>query len=144
VFLPESITALDAIEDMKEAHVDVAVIIDEYSGFQGILTVDDVLEALVGNVPQPGEKFEPEAVQREDGSWLLDGRLPVDEMKELLGLESLPHEDASYYQTLGGLTMLSLGHIPTAGESFVYSNWRFEVVDMDRRRVDKVLAIPME
>jgi putative hemolysin len=141
LFLPESITALDAIERLQETHVDVAVVIDEYGGFQGILTVNDILEALVGDISEAGVPLEPEAVQRKDGSWLLDGRLPTDEVKEILGLDSLPYEDRSYYQTLGGLVMLCLGHIPTAGESFSCFEWRIEVVDMDGLRVDKVLAM---
>jgi putative hemolysin len=88
----------------------------------------------------PGERVEPEAVQREDGSWLLDGTLPIDEVKDLLGIDSLPHE-GSQYQTLGGFVMLCLGRIPSAGDHFSCCGWRFEVVDMDRLRVDKVLAI---
>jgi putative hemolysin len=144
LFLPETITALDAVERLKEASTDVAVVMDEYGGFQGILTGDDILEALVGMISDAGTEVEPEAVQREDGSWLLDGRLPADEMKEMLGIESLPYEDTSHYQTLGGLVMLCLGHIPTAGEGFTCANWQFEVVDMDGRRVDKVLATPSE
>lgn len=144
LFLPESITALDAIERLQEARVDVAVVIDEYAGFQGIVTVDDILEAIVGDIPEAGTAIEPEAVQRKDGSWLLDGRLSTDEVKELLGIQSLPYEDRSYYQTLGGLVMLCLGHIPTVGESFACFDWRFEVVDMDGLRVDKILAVPGE
>jgi putative hemolysin len=141
-FVPESITALAAIEHLKDASVDVAVVIDEYAGFQGILTVDDILEELVGSIPGAGVTVEPEAVQREDGSWLLDGRLTTDEIKATLGIRALPYEDTSYYQTLSGLAMLSLGRIPSAGDSFTYSGWRFEVVDMDGFRVDKVLAMP--
>lgn len=144
VFLPESVTALAAIQHLKDAHVDVAVVIDEYAGFQGILTVDDILEELVGSIPGAGVAVEPEAVQREDGSWLLDGRLTPGEIKETLGIGSLPYEDTSYYQTLSGLVMLCLDHIPSAGDSFAYSGWRFEVVDMDGFRVDKVLAVPPE
>ncbi|MGD8474385.1 MAG: hemolysin family protein, partial [Anaerolineae bacterium] len=112
LFLPESITALAAIEQLKAAHTDVAVVIDEYAGFQGILTVDDILEELVGSIPEAGVMVEPEAVQRQDGSWLLDGRLSTQEIKETLGIRSLPYQDTSYYQTLSGLTMLCLGHIP--------------------------------
>jgi putative hemolysin len=144
VFLPESITALAAIEHLKDAKVDVAVVIDEYAGFQGILTVDDILEELVGSIPGAGVTVEPEAVQRKDGSWLLDGRLPTDEIKETLGIRSLPYEDTSYYQTLSGLVMLCLDHIPNTGDSFTCFGWRFEVVDMDGFRVDKVLAVPPE
>ncbi|MFN2219175.1 MAG: transporter associated domain-containing protein, partial [Anaerolineae bacterium] len=79
-----------------------------------------------------------------DGSWLLDGRLPTDEIKETLGIRSLPYEDTSCYQTLSGLVMLCLDHIPNTGDSFACSGWRFEVVDMDGFRVDKVLAVPPE
>ncbi|MBN1815281.1 MAG: HlyC/CorC family transporter [Anaerolineae bacterium] len=143
VYLPETITALRTIEHLKEAQVDIAVVIDEYAGFQGILTVDDILEALVGAIPEAGVEVEPEAVQRQDGSWLLDGWLSTDEVKEMLGIQSLPREDTSYYQTLGGLVMFCLDHIPTAGDHFVCSGWRFEVVDMDGLRVDKVLATLM-
>lgn len=144
VFLPESIAALAAIEHLKDAHVDVAVVIDEHAGFQGILTVDDILEELVGNIPGAGVSVEPDAVQREDGSWLLDGYLPTHEIKEILEIRALPYEDTSHYQTLGGLVMLCLDHIPNVGDSFDTSGWRFEVVDMDGFRVDKVLAVPQE
>ena len=144
VFLPESITALSAIEQLKRSRSDVAVVIDEWAGFQGILTVDDILEELVGAIPESGVTVEPEAVQRQDGSFLLDGGLSTREIKETLGIRSLPYQDTPYYQTLGGLVMLCLDHIPTTGDSFVCSGWRFEVVDMDGFRVDKVLAVPAE
>ncbi len=144
VFLPESITALDAIGQLKDAHSDVAVVIDEYAGFQGILTVDDILEALVGTIPEAGVTLELEAVQRQDGSWLLDGRLSTQEIKNTLGIQTLPYQDTSYYQTLSGLTMLCLDHIPSIGDSFTCSGWRFEIVDMDGFRVDRVLAMPTD
>jgi putative hemolysin len=139
LYLPESITALEAVEQLKVNHTDAALVIDEYGGFEGLLTVEDILEAIFGDIPAPGESVELEAVQREDGSWLLDGMLPVDEVKKLLGIDSLPYE-GSQYQTLGGLVMLCLGRIPSTGEHFQYSGWRFEVIDMDRHRIDKVLA----
>lgn len=144
VFLPESITALAAVEHLKEAHVDVAMVIDEYAGFQGILTVDDILEELVGSIPGAGMMVEPEAERRQDGSWLLDGRLLTHEVKQNLGIQSLPYEDTSHYQTLGGLVMLCLGHVPSPGDRFVYSGWRFEVADMDGLRVNQVLVVPLE
>jgi putative hemolysin len=140
LYLPESITALEAVEQLKASRTDAALVIDEYGGFEGLLTIEDILEAIVGDIPAPGEVVEPEAVQREDGSWLLDGMLPVDEVKELLGIDSLPYE-GSQYQTLGGLVMLCLGRIPSTGDDFQCCGWRFQVVDMDRHRVDKVLAI---
>ena len=140
LYLPESITVLEAVEQLRMNHTDAALVIDEYGGFEGLLTVEDILEAIVGDIQAPGELVEPEAVQREDGSWLLDGMLPIDEVKDLLGIDALPHE-GSQYQTLGGLVMLCLGRIPSAGDHFHCCGWRFEVVDMDRLRVDKVLTI---
>jgi putative hemolysin len=140
LYLPETITALEAVEQLRMNRTDAALIIDEYGGFEGLLTVEDILEALIGDILAPGELAGPEAVRREDGSWLLDGTLPIDEVKGLLGIDSLPHE-GSQYQTLGGFVMLCLGRIPSAGDHFDCCDWRFEVVDMDRLRVDKVLAI---
>lgn len=140
LYLPETVTALEAMEQLRMNHTDAALVIDEYGGFEGLLTVEDILEAIIGDIVAPGELVEPEAVQREDGSWLLDGTLPIDEVKDLLGVDSLPHE-GSQYQTLGGFVMLCLGRIPSAGDHFSCCGWRFEVVDMDRLRVDKVLAI---
>jgi len=140
LYLPETVTALEAMEQLRMNHTDAALVIDEYGGFEGLLTVEDILEAIIGDIVAPGELVEPEAVQREDGSWLLDGTLPIDEVKDLLGVDSLPHE-GSQYQTLGGFVMLCLGRIPSAGDHFSCCGWRFEVVDMDRLRVDKILAI---
>jgi putative hemolysin len=140
LYLPETVTALEAMEQLRMNHTDAALVIDEYGGFEGLLTVEDILEAIIGDIVAPGELVEPEAVQREDGSWLLDGTLPIDEVKDLLGIESLPHE-GSQYQTLAGFVLLCLGRIPSAGDHFSCCDWRFEVVDMDRLRVDKVLAI---
>jgi putative hemolysin len=140
LYLPESITALEAVEQLRVNRTDAALVIDEYGGFEGLLTSEDILEAIVGDILAPGELVEAEAVQREDGSWLLGGMLPIDEVEDLLGVDSLAHE-RSQYQTLGGLVMLRLGRIPSAGDHFSCCGWRFEVVDMDRLRVDKVLAI---
>jgi putative hemolysin len=140
LYLPESITALEAVEQLRVNRTDAALVIDEYGGFEGLLTSEDILEAIVGDILAPGELVEAEAVQREDGSWLLGGMLPIDEVEDLLGVDSLAHE-RSQYQTLGGLVMLRLGRIPSAGDHFHWCGWRFEVVDMDRLRVDKVLAI---
>ncbi|MGC9335111.1 MAG: hemolysin family protein, partial [Anaerolineae bacterium] len=113
LFLPESISVLEAVQRLKEASADAALIINEYGGFEGLLTITDILQAIVGDIPGPGELAEPEAVRRSDGSWLLDGILAADDVKELLGLESLPEQRKAHYQTLGGLVMLCLGHIPS-------------------------------
>jgi putative hemolysin len=144
VFLPETITALEAVERLKETRTDVALVIDEYGGVQGLVTADDVLEALVGEIEVPGEPLEPTATRRRDGTWLLDGLLGVDEAKEALGIKQLPFEDKVRYQTLAGLVLLSLGRIPTEGDRFECCGWRFEVVDMDGLRVDKVLGTRLE
>ena len=141
LFLPESATALEAVARLKEKHIDAALVIDEYGGLEGLITVDDILRAIVGDIPTPGRAAEPGAVRREDGSWLLDGALPVAQAKRLLDIGSLPHQDSAY-QTLGGLVMLCLQRVPTPGDRFECCGWRFEVVDMDGRRVDKVLATP--
>jgi putative hemolysin len=101
------------------------------------------MEALVGDIRAPGMPDEPMAVRREDGSWLLDGRLSVRELRGLLGLRELPGEGAMGVDTLGGLVMATLSRIPSKGDDFEYAKWRFEVVDMDGKRVDQVLVTPL-
>ncbi len=140
LFVPDSSPALKTLELLRTSRNHIALVIDEYGGFQGIVTLYDILEAIVGDVPSAGEPVEPQAVQREDGSWLFDGMLPIDELKEILGMNDLPDEDRSGYQTLGGFVMTQMGNIPTAGQHFEWEGWRFEVMDMDGRRVDKVLV----
>jgi putative hemolysin len=144
VYIPESQTVLAVLQILKETGAPLALIIDEYGGLQGMVTLTDVLEALVGDLPVPGEPEEPDAVQREDGSWLLDGRLPVTRLKELLGLRELAGETDGGYATLAGFVMARLGQIPMVGQVFEHAGWRFEVVDMDRRRVDRVLVGPAD
>jgi putative hemolysin len=122
----------------------MALVIDEYGGLLGIVTLTDMLEALVGDIRSPAGPNEPSAVQREDGSWLLDGRLPVYKLKDLLELNDLPGEDEGSYDTLGGLMMTVLGRIPAVGQHFEYGCRRFEVVDMDGMRVDQVLVTQVQ
>jgi putative hemolysin len=140
LFVPETGPALPALERFRQAGCELAVVVDEYGGTAGLLTLTDVLEALVGDLPLAGEPNDPQMVQRADGSWLFDGLLPVEEMKEALGLDQLPQEDE--YQTLAGFVMLQLGRIPAPADAFVWDQYRFEVVDMDGNRVDKVLVAP--
>ena len=140
LFIPESTPALRVLEMFKSSGVPLALIIDEYGGVQGMVTHSDVLEAIVGEIATLGQPNESEAVRREDGSWLLGGMLPIDEFKDLLDLNTLPDEDRAGYQTLGGFMMSQLGSIPTPGDHFTWDQWEFEVMDMDGRRVDKVLA----
>jgi putative hemolysin len=143
LLVPETKPVLQVIELFRESRMHIALVIDEYGGLQGMVTINDILEGIVGDLPAVGEA-PPGAVQREDGSWLLDGLMPVDEFKEILQIDELPGEDRGYYHTLGGFVMTRLGHIPSAADHFEWAKFRFEVVDMDGRRVDKVLVAPTQ
>jgi putative hemolysin len=143
LFIPESMSALDMLERFKQKRTHVAFVIDEHGGFQGLVTTSDILEAIVGDIPMPDEAEEADIIQREDGSWLVDGKVPADELKDLLQTDELPFENENLYQTLGGLVMAFLGRIPKSGDHFEWGGFRFEVVDMDGHRVDKVLINPM-
>jgi putative hemolysin len=142
LYVPESMRALKVLELFKQSGTHIALVIDEYGGIQGLVTPNDILEAIVGDLPEAGEQVEPLAVQREDGSWLLDGMLPVDEFKDLFDLGELPGEDQGIYQTLAGFVVMKLGRIPAATDFFVWEGLKIEVVDMDGNRVDKVLVTP--
>jgi putative hemolysin len=144
LFVPESMRALKVLELFKQSGTHLALVVDEYGGIEGLVTLNDILEAIVGDLPSIDEPAEPPVVQREDGSWLLDGMLPVDEIKELFQLAQLPGEEAGTYQTLGGMVMSHLGRIPSAADHFEWAGLRFEVMDMDGHRVDKVLVAPVE
>jgi len=143
IFVPDSMPALKVLEMIKSSGVHAALVIDEYGGLLGMVTLYDILTAIVGDIPTEGETDEPQVVQREDGSWLLDGLLAVDELKDLLDLPDMPEEDRVGFQTLGGFVMSQIGSIPSAGQHFDWENYRFEVMDMDGRRVDKVLVSPV-
>lgn len=138
IFVPESALAFQVLELFRGSQPHLALVIDEYGGTQGLITLHDILEAIVGEV----EGTEPQAVQRQDGSWLLDGALAVEEFKEIFDLGPLPEEEHDYYQTLGGFVMMLLGRVPTAGDHFQWAGLHFEVMDMDGKRVDKVLVVP--
>ena len=133
-FIPETMFASRALELFKEKNTELLLVIDEFGGLQGLLTINDILEEIVGAM----EFEEPQATQRQDGSWLLDGMLEVDEFKELFEFTALPHEDE--YETLSGFVMTSLGRVPQPSDNFEWNGFRFEVMDMDGRRVDKVLV----
>jgi putative hemolysin len=134
LFIPETTFASRALEIFKESNKELVLVIDEFGGVTGLLTINDVLEEIVGDI----ETGEPQVTQRQDGSWLLDGMLDVYEFKELFHLGTLPNEDD--YETLGGFVMASLGKIPHTADQFEWEGLRFEVVDMDARRVDKILV----
>lgn len=144
LFVPESASALRVLELLQEHSRHVALVTDEFGSIQGLVTHNDILEAVVGALPAPGKSQQPSAVRRSDGSWLVDGLMDIETFKALFEIENveLPDEELSIYQTLGGLAMHQLGAIPTVGQTFAWQGFRFEVVDMDGRRVDKMLVHP--
>jgi putative hemolysin len=144
LFVPEGALAWDVLERFKESGLSMALVIDEYGGLEGVLTLNDVLEALVGDLPPRDEEAVPGVVQRPDGSWLLDGILPIDEFKALFELDNLPGELERNFETLGGFVMSSLGRIPTTADHFAWQGFCMEVMDMDGHRVDKVLVFPIK
>ncbi len=144
LFVPESTRGLKVLELFKQSSNQIALVVDEYGVIQGLVTVNDILVELVGDFPSVEDADEPEAVQREDGSWLLDGMLPVEDFFELFGLEELSAENKGSYHTMGGFVITHLGKIPAAAEHFEWNGLRVEVVDMDGNRVDKILVMPID
>lgn len=142
-FVPAGTKALKVVARLRHDKSPVALVVDEYGTIDGMVTLTDVLEAIVGDIPALDEEGEPAAVQREDGSWLLDGMMPVDELQILLDLDELP-EDSDDYATIGGLFMAKLGRVPSVGDKFEWKDLRFEVMDMDGHRVDKALIVPLK
>ena len=141
VYVPEAMSAFDLLEHLRKHKSHLAMIIDEYGGVTGMVTNNDVLEAVVGDIPTLEDKDqEPDIIQREDGSYLLDGMLSTEELKDLLDVDELPAEEDAGYETLGGMFMVKIGRVPTAGDNIFWDGWRFEVVDMDGYRVDKILV----
>jgi putative hemolysin len=140
LFVPETMTLMALLERFKLTHLPVALVVDEFGGVEGIVSLTDVIGSIVGDLPsEPGE--EPAIVRREDGSWLLDGALDLDTVLRTLDTASLfSDEDRQHYHTLGGLAMLVLGRVPRTGDVFERADYRFEIVDMDGNRVDRVLA----
>jgi putative hemolysin len=146
LFVPENTHALRVLEMFKEFGTHMAMVTDEYGGIAGLVTLNDLTEAIFGELPTTETEEEPMVIQREDGSWLLDGLLSIDEFKALFDRESLPEEDTGLYHTLAGFVIRSLGRIPRSGDLFTWNGLQFEVVDMDGMRVDKLLVtlIPRE
>ena len=137
---PESMTAIQLLEQFKKTGRHTAVISDEFGAVQGLVTLIDVFEAIVGDLPEPGQRNQAPAKRREDGSWLVDASLPIAEFKSLLGVAgSLPNE--AEYRTAGGFVVTQFGRIPSVGDQFEWQGWRIEVAEMDRRRVDKVVVV---
>ena len=139
--VPDTADALDVLSTLRGADVPMALVHDEYGHFEGIVTPADILDAIAGAFRSDEPSEEPEAVARADGSWLLAGAMPADEMADQLGIR-LPKERS--YETVAGLVLHQLQHLPATGEAVDAFGWRFEVVDLDGRRIDKVLAMPNE
>jgi len=143
VFVPETLSGMELLDQFRATSAQLVFVVDEYGEVQGVITVRDVLEAITGefNSPSDGDAW---AVQREDGSWLFDGLIPVPELKDRLDLKDLPEEDRGRYNTLAGMVMLLLGRLPQTTDSVEWEGWRFEVIDLDGKRVDKVLASALQ
>ena len=145
LFVPETISAMQLLETLKENRAELALVIDEYGEIEGIVTLSDVLGALVGDVSVIDEHHEVDGVRREDGSWLIDGGVSFDRFRELLETEvRFPEESAGTYHTLAGFVMTFLGHIPQMTDNFEWEGYRIEVIDMDRNRIDRLLITPIE
>ena len=140
LFLPGNMQAIKAFETFREKAVHQALVMDEYGGVLGLVTLYDVLESIVGAIPLNEFDLNQEVVLRPDGSWSFDGLLPIDVLKDLLKVDQFPEEDTADFQTLSGFIMNQLGHIPKVGQSFVWEQFSFEVLDMDGFRVDRVLV----
>ncbi len=143
VYVPSSMPSTKLIEEFKKTGSHIALVVDEFGGLQGIVTLNDVMMAIVGELPEKGQRHEPRAALRADGSWIIDAMLDVDQVKRSLSIEQdLPGEAANRFSTLGGFILFRLGHIPREGDKFVWEHFEFEIIDMDRQRIDKVLVTP--
>ncbi len=140
LFVPESMVTSRVLELFRKRGRDLALVVDEYGGLHGLVTTRDILEEIVGSL----EAASPQARQRQDGSWLVDGMLPIDDFKDLFDLQELPGEEEGNYQTVAGFVLMQLGRIPRPADSFTWNGLRVEVVDMDGNRIDKVLVAPLQ
>lgn len=143
-FVPRSMPALQVVDHIKQSGSHIVLVVDEYGGIEGLLTHHDLLEAIAGDMPFGKTPAEPKAVQRKDGSWLLDGMMSIDEFKEIFHLENLPGEKRDAFQTVGGFLFTQMGRVPSVSECLDWNGLRFEVVDMDGKRIDKVLVAPLQ
>ena len=142
LYVPNTLTALRALEILKKNGEPMALVVDEYGAFEGVVTLHDILQALVGDIAEPGGGEDAPVVKRQDGSWLVDGMVQIDEVKDLTGLASLPGQDTGEFHTLGGFLMAQMNRIPSVADHVMLDGFRFEVVAMDGRRVDRVLVVP--
>jgi putative hemolysin len=143
LYVPDSSSAIDLLEQLKQARTELALIVDEYGDIQGMVTLTDVMTALVGGVAPTVDHGQPDAVRREDGSWFVDGSMVLDRFRHLTGAAiRFPDEDGGAYHTLAGFMLYQLAVIPRAGDWLDWAGWRFEVADMDGNRIDRLLVTP--
>jgi putative hemolysin len=140
LFVPETVSAIQLLETFKQSRIHAALVVDEYGEIQGLVTLNDVLGAIVGEIPAAEDHGASMVVKRADGSWLIDGMLDVGALKEVLHVDELPDEEEAVYHTLGGLMMTRMGRVPRVTDHFEWRGYRFEIMDMDGNRVDKVLV----
>ncbi len=142
VFVPETMNGTDLLASFRTSSVHSAFVVDEYGDVQGMVTLHDLLEAITGEF-HTSDRDDSWAVKRDDGSWLLDGMLAIPELKDVLQLRSVVEEERGRYHTLAGMLMHLLGRVPAEADQVEWEKWRFEIVDMDGQRIDKVLASPL-
>jgi putative hemolysin len=140
LYFPETISAWQVLEQFKTSPIHIALVVDEYGIIQGMVTISDVIQAIVGDIPSISEEEDDPIVRREDGSWLVDGTLSIEDFKTHFHIARLPAEEKGDFHTLGGFIMSYLERIPAAGDHFLWEEWRFEIVDMDGNRIDKVMV----
>lgn len=140
LFVPRTMTPMRLLEQFKDSKVHLAIVTDEHGNTAGVVTLDDVLESVAGEFPRADQEYDPDIVQREDGSWLLSGRLDVSRFRDLLNLGPLPDQERANYHTVAGFVMVQLGKVPVVGDTLNWQQLRIEVVDMDGNRVDRVLV----
>jgi len=143
VFVPETLSGMEVLEHFRAAGTGIVFVVDEYGAVQGVITERDLLEAITGEFGAATDE-DSWAVKRPDGGWLMDGLIPVPELKDRLEIKELPEEDRGRYNTLAGMIMLLLGRLPRTADAVLWEGWRFEVVDLDGKRVDKVLVTRTE
>jgi putative hemolysin len=142
VYVPETLTGMELLDNFRSSGRHLAFVVDEYGEALGLVTLQDLIEAITGEF-KPRDPTQSWAVERDDGTWLLDGHIPVPELKDCLGLSSVPEEEKGRYHTVSGMFMLLSGKLPKEGDKVVWEGWEFEIMDMDRKTIDKVLAIPV-
>ena len=139
----EAMTAIQLLEQFKKTGRHTAIVTDEFGVVQGLVTLIDVFEAIVGDLPEPGQRNQVGAKRRDDGSWIVDATMPIAEFKAAVGIgRALPNQNEAEYRTAGGFVVTQFGRIPAVGDHFEWAGFRFEVSEMDKRRVDKVVVVP--